>query len=973
MAEQPSKNDPLTAENFEAFQNDLFSALAQTTKAATYLSPTELGFYKASAEGFEENLSRTSENILALCNQLLTYTSAGSAGSDRTLTPFEDADDVTDRFPAVVDAVDNLLEKADVCLDQVTGRIKANASNNAVAQTAAVIMQVQTKHNSIRNVVHAQNIVRPQLSFEDKVDNSNAQFVRKITHKPNARQPLDYGLPGSEDISPEMGAHLRTLGITDASSSPFSLPHPYEFEIQNLDYPSHMFEARPEQLYASLEATPFTWVDTDEKLEQLAALLDTAKEIAVDLEHHDYRSFQGFVCLAQISTRTEDFIIDTLAVRSKMHILNSSFTNPDIVKVFHGAESDIQWLQRDFGLYVVNLFDTYHASHLLELPHHGLQYLLKFYCNVETNKAYQLADWRIRPLPTELMKYARSDTHFLLYIYDRMRNELLNLSNPETHNLLRATLQRSATTSLNKYEKDIYDSETGEGPGGWRNPLRKYGGALGPDQFAVFRAIHAWRDHIAREEDESPRYVLPNHMMFTLADRMPTNQQGILGCCTPVPPLVRMYATDLAIIIENALTEAKRSSSRNEAMLKKLAEDEAEWKKKKALGPQHKRFDDKDAMDVDESERSTARGSPLSTVEPLPDSRIFGKSALFEATIAGSRIGTVGRVTISTHSIFGSRDDNDEDEEDVRARQMAEQIRKTLYLVAPSTLLLKRKRDEELADKTPEAKRPQQTEVVIPVSVERPSIDTSSVAEEMMDLGGSQSPDAPDADTPMLTETITIDDEEVEVANLKRGKAYRRKLSKARKKAEAAVAAAGLAAVAGSSAAATPIASPASTPGSTPASTPASKNSNKSGKGKGKGKGKGNDKGKGPAPVIEPFDYSTAKSVINNGNTPKSAKKQQQQQPQKQKQQQKQQQKQEEVIDLVSDADSTTAQAGRGQRQTPGGSNKKRKQNAQQTQHQQQTVFNPYGASADPKQKKDPRTNLRPKSGNKSGTFPRNS
>lgn len=34
-------------------------------------------------------------------------------------------------------------------------------------------------------------------------------------------------------------------------------------------------------------------------------------------------------------------------------------------KVLHGAESDIVWLQQDFNLYIVNLFDTYHASRAL--------------------------------------------------------------------------------------------------------------------------------------------------------------------------------------------------------------------------------------------------------------------------------------------------------------------------------------------------------------------------------------------------------------------------------------------------------------------------------------------------------------------------------------------------------------------------------------------------------------------------------
>lgn len=39
----------------------------------------------------------------------------------------------------------------------------------------------------------------------------------------------------------------------------------------------------------------------------------------------------------QISTRTEDFIIDTLELRSDMYILNESLTDPAIVKVSQPA------------------------------------------------------------------------------------------------------------------------------------------------------------------------------------------------------------------------------------------------------------------------------------------------------------------------------------------------------------------------------------------------------------------------------------------------------------------------------------------------------------------------------------------------------------------------------------------------------------------------------------------------------------
>ena len=39
----------------------------------------------------------------------------------------------------------------------------------------------------------------------------------------------------------------------------------------------------------------------------------------------------------------------------------------------------------------------------------------------QADKRHQLADWRVRPLAPELLEYARTDTHYLLYCYDRLR------------------------------------------------------------------------------------------------------------------------------------------------------------------------------------------------------------------------------------------------------------------------------------------------------------------------------------------------------------------------------------------------------------------------------------------------------------------------------------------------------------------------------------------------------------------------
>ena len=94
-----------------------------------------------------------------------------------------------------------------------------------------------------------------------------------------------------------------------------------------------MFQPLPPVPPKPFEETPFKWVSTPEELAIMLDKLRTASEIAIDLEHHSYRSFAGFVCLMQVSTREEDWIVDTLELRGELEDLNEVFTNPDIVKV----------------------------------------------------------------------------------------------------------------------------------------------------------------------------------------------------------------------------------------------------------------------------------------------------------------------------------------------------------------------------------------------------------------------------------------------------------------------------------------------------------------------------------------------------------------------------------------------------------------------------------------------------------------
>lgn len=70
------------------------------------------------------------------------------------------------------------------------------------------------------------------------------------------------------------------------------------------------------------------------------------------------RSYHGFTCLIQIFTGTCVYLVDAIALHDKLHVLNEVFSNPKIRKVLHGCHNDIIWLQQDFKVYLVNVFDT---------------------------------------------------------------------------------------------------------------------------------------------------------------------------------------------------------------------------------------------------------------------------------------------------------------------------------------------------------------------------------------------------------------------------------------------------------------------------------------------------------------------------------------------------------------------------------------------------------------------------------------
>uniref|UniRef100_A0A3B3WNM5 Exosome complex component 10 n=1 Tax=Poecilia mexicana TaxID=48701 RepID=A0A3B3WNM5_9TELE len=541
-------------QDVDAFVKYGLGAVLSATKASAGLPQAgdEYDFYR-SFPGFQEFCESQGDELLHCMSQIMQHHGCRSHIRDRNkLTGLEE------RFDLVVDSNDVILERAGILLDEADG---VNRTQNPVMpagfQPPKIVVSSWNRKGSSSGsrsetfrLLHAKNVARPQLKFKEKVDNSNTPFVPKIFIKPNALKPLPSYFsnkqirkerPEDLDVPAALADFIHQQRTQEHVEDMFA--HPYQYELDHLTIPERLLSKPEPQMYKPMAETKLSFIDSLEELVALNGKLCQLPEFAVDLEHHSYRSFLGITCLMQISTREEDFIIDTLELRGEMHILNEAFTDPTIVKVFHGADSDIEWLQRDFGLYVVNLFDTHQASRALNLARHSLDHLLKNFCNVNSDKRYQLADWRIRPLPEEMIEYARADTHYLLYIYDCMRAQLLE-SNHGQPGLLQCVWNKSKDVSLKKYVKPIFSEES------YLELQRKQKRSFNTQQLTTFRLLYAWRDKLARQEDESTGYVLPTHMMIKISEELPKEPQGIIACCNPVPPLVRQQVNELHLLVQ---------------------------------------------------------------------------------------------------------------------------------------------------------------------------------------------------------------------------------------------------------------------------------------------------------------------------------------------------------------------------------------------------------------------------------------
>jgi len=257
----------------------------------------------------------------------------------------------------------------------------------------------------------------------------------------------------------------------------------------------------------------------------LARLLDALRHeprVALDTESNSFHVYRERVCLLQLSSREQDWVVDPLAVDVRPL---GALLSDGRETILHGADYDVRCLRREYGWRLPRLFDTMIAARRLGRTGLGLSALVEARFGVKLSKANQRSDWGRRPLSPDQLAYAALDTHYLLPIADELRVEL------HQQGLADQTLAEFQRIAAVEPKERVFDEE------GWRR--LKGARELDPPGRAVLRALWIAREARASEADRPPFKVLAEATMVELARRRPATPEEVARVPGVTPQVLR--------------------------------------------------------------------------------------------------------------------------------------------------------------------------------------------------------------------------------------------------------------------------------------------------------------------------------------------------------------------------------------------------------------------------------------------------
>ena len=243
-------------------------------------------------------------------------------------------------------------------------------------------------------------------------------------------------------------------------------------------------------------------IKNNEQLEKYLNGINEESILGIDTEFRRIDSYSPELCLIQIASKNHLECIDVLSINNLEPLFDKLYDGKTLW-VIHSARQDIEALYYLSGRTPSHLFDTQIGASFLNYPMQvSYQAITEKLQNIFLEKKFTRFDWRKRPLPNDVLKYALDDVKYLLPNYRILKKELINQGKL-------SWAEEEVEFLLNK---DTYEPN-------YIQILKKTKGinkVSHKNQENAFKLIH-WRESIAQQKNKPRKWIMSDESLIDYA------------------------------------------------------------------------------------------------------------------------------------------------------------------------------------------------------------------------------------------------------------------------------------------------------------------------------------------------------------------------------------------------------------------------------------------------------------------------
>lgn len=277
-------------------------------------------------------------------------------------------------------------------------------------------------------------------------------------------------------------------------------------------------------------------IETDEQLPELMEAMERATVMGLDTEFVAEDCYRPELCLIQISTPDQVFVVDPISI-SQTDTIWKQLLNDKHTVVVHAGREEFLFGYRALGQ-PCKMFDVQVALGMLggEFPA-SYGKLLQRVLGVTAPKGETRTDWRKRPLTAAQLDYAALDVLHLPELYNKMSAELAILGRVQW-----------LENEIEQRQQLLIRSEQSEGWWKISGAQTLYG-----KQLAIARELWSWRNQRAQMKNMPARRVLRDDLIIELAKRGSSDPKRIAHLRGLHHPGFQRFIPEIAECIERGL------------------------------------------------------------------------------------------------------------------------------------------------------------------------------------------------------------------------------------------------------------------------------------------------------------------------------------------------------------------------------------------------------------------------------------